>query len=350
MNRILLVVSLVIGASLIGSSLLGHSSTAQDGSGHRKVPVRTLEEESSAASATPAPASGTMQSQTGNASATGTGLRDYRRELQYDSSILEIRSQLHGVARPQQNAVMSSLVPGRVMTIHHAEGDRVSAGDILVSLDDRLANAQVASARIEAERRGTLQRAEIALKQSTRRLERLQQAALKSATASFEIEEARSLMEQAEAERDGASEGVAVAEANLKLAEEQLRRNSVHAPFDGVVVQVHQKVGSSVDQSLPLVTLANLDILEVEMYVPIDRFGSLHVGGFATLQASAPVNQELTAEVRSVSSVIDSASGTFRCLLQIDNHNGKLPAGFSVLLTGSASTPSTVAEIISQKQ
>ena len=349
MNRILLVVSFVIGASFVGSSLLGHSSTAQDGSGHRKVPVRTLEEESSAASTTPAPASETVQSQTGNA--PGTGLRDYRRELQYDSSILDIRSQLHGVARPQQNAVMSSLVPGRVMTIHHDEGDRVSAGDILVSLDDRLANAQVAAARIEAERRGTLQRAEIALKQSTRRLERLQQAALKSATASFEIEDARSLMEQAEAERDAASEGVAVAEANLKMAEEQLRRNSVYAPFDGVVVQVHQKVGSSVDQALPLVTLANLDILEVEMYVPIDRFGSLHVGGSVNLQAAAPVNQELTAEVRSVSSVIDSASGTFRCLLQIDNRNGKLPAGFSVLLTGSAAgNPTTVAERDSRKQ
>jgi multidrug efflux pump subunit AcrA (membrane-fusion protein) len=103
-----------------------------------------------------------------------------------------------------------------------------------------------------------------------------------------------------------------------------------------VVVQIHQKVGTTVDPSLPVVTLANLDVLEVEMYVPTDRFGTVQPGGRLSVQAGAPVNRDLIAEVRAVSPVIDSASNTFRCVLIIDNSNGHLPAGFSVLLTGPA--------------
>ncbi len=98
-------------------------------------------------------------------------------------------------------------------------------------------------------------------------------------------------------------------------------------------MQVHQKAGYGVDPSVPLITIANLETLEVEMYLPMDRFGSLQVGNRVKVQAAAPVDQELTACVRSVSPVIDSASNTFRCVLLIDNHESQLPVGFSVVLT-----------------
>ena len=263
---------------------------------------------------------------------TPGGRRDYRREIQYDSSILQIRSQLHGIARPEKNAVLTSILPGRIMTIHVKEGSAVQTGEQLVSLDDRLAQAQVIAARIEAERSGVLKRSELAMKQAQRRLHRLQQASLKTPTAAFEIEELQSLMEQAAAERDSAAEAKAIASANLKLAEEQLRRNTLFAPFEGVVVQIHQKAGATVDPSLPVITLSNLKRLEVEMYVPVDRFGTLHPGSTIQVQADAPVHRLLPATVSSVSPVIDSSSNTFRCVLLIDNHDGSLPAGFSVTL------------------
>lgn len=329
MNRTLLTTAVLIGGTCLGSALI---SAPQD-----PQPVQAHDYRAAAdrnAGRTP---SATVD-------LTNSGQRDYRRELLYDSSILKIRSQLHGIARPQMNAVMSSLVPGQVMTIHQQEGAVVKAGEKLVSLDDRLAQAQVEAARAEAERVATLQKAELAFQQSERRLERLKQAGLQSASAGFEIEEARSLMEQARADRDMANEAKAVLVANLKMAEEQLRRNTVFAPFDSVVVQVHQKVGTTVDPSLPLITLADLATLEVEMYVPVDRFGTLQTGGTVKVLAGEPVSKTLTAAVRSVSPVIDSASNTFRCVLVIDNSSRSLPAGFSVELADDhLSDPQPVA-------
>jgi RND family efflux transporter MFP subunit len=344
MNRILIILGVVSVGTFISSASWNSSATRTPSP---RVSVKTLE--------TPATTTGTAgqlsmavtqngathplagvssASVSGNGSAT-TGSRDYRRELQYDSSILEIRSQLHGVARPLQNAILTSLVPGRIMTIHIAEGRRVTAGEALISLDDRLAQAQVEASRREANQVAMLERAELVYQQAERRLSRLEQAALQNATAAFEIEEARSLKEQSRAERDAAKEAIAVAQANLTMAEEQLRRNTIYAPFDGVIVQIHQKQGTAVDGSLPVVTLASLDTLEVEMYVPSDRFGSIRNGSTVKLSAGAPVNSELSAKVCSVSPVIDSASNTFRCVLQIDNTTAGLPAGFSVVLTNA---------------
>ncbi len=344
MNRILIILGVVSVGTFISSASWNSSATRTPSP---RVSVKTLE--------TPATTTGTAgqlpmavtqngathplagvssANVSGNGSAT-TGSLDYRRELQYDSSILEIRSQLHGVARPLQNAILTSLVPGRIMTIHIAEGRRVTEGEALVSLDDRLAQAQVEASRREAAQVAMLERAELAYQQAERRLSRLEQAALQNATAAFEIEEARSLKEQSRAERDAAKEAIAVAQANLTMAEEQLRRNTIYAPFDGVIVQIHQKQGTAVDGSLPVVTLASLDTLEVEMYVPSDRFGSIRNGSTVKLSAGAPVNSELSAKVCSVSPVIDSASNTFRCVLQIDNTTAGLPAGFSVVLTNA---------------
>lgn len=340
MNRILIVLGIVSVGAFISSASWNSSATRTPG---ERVPVRTLETAVSPAGSVASPAMARTQDAALPPLADGSamkpsgknGSRDYRRELQYDSSILEIRSQLHGVARPLQNAILSSLVPGRIMTIHVAEGRRVSAGAPLVSLDDRLAQAQVEASRREAAQVAMLERAELAYQQAERRVTRLEQAALKNATAAFEIEEARSLKEQARAERDAAKEAIAVAQANLTMAEEQLRRNTIYAPFDGVIVQIHQKQGTAVDGSLPIVTLASLETLEVEMYVPSDRFGSIRNGSTVQLSAGAPVNSELSAEVCSVSPVIDSASNTFRCVLQIDNTTAGLPAGFSVVLTNA---------------
>lgn len=325
MLRKLFSMSLLAGGSWMAIESL--NAFASDDAAVRKVPVNVFQDEKAAAAG-----NSPEQHSPPTTRETVGGRRDYRREMQYDSSILQIRSQLHGIARPEQNAVMTSILPGRIMTIHVTEGSTVQSGEQLVSLDDRLAQAQVNAARIEAERVGVLKRSELAMKQAQRRLQRLQQASLKTPTAAFEIEELQSLMEQAAAERDSAAEAQAIATANLKLAEEQLRRNTLFAPFEGVVVQIHQKAGATVDPSLPVITLSNLQHLEVEMYVPVDRFGTLQPGSTIQIQAGAPVLRQLPATVSSVSPVIESSSNTFRCVLLIENRDGSLPAGFSVTL------------------
>lgn len=88
---------------------------------------------------------------------------------------------------------------------------------------------------------------------------------------------------------------------------------------DGLIVQIHQKAGATADCTLPIVTIASLETLEGELYVPVQRHCTLKPGGQALLISSAPVNRDIAATVRSVSPVIDSASNIFRCVLIINN-------------------------------
>ncbi len=186
MNRHLLSLAILAGGSCFGATLINASGTEpladEQVSNLNNAVYGDRQKASSAAAHSMTNDNLTEKS----VPAIGTQ-RDYRRELQYDKNILEIRSQLHGVAKPQKNAIMSSLVAGRVMTLHVSEGAQVAAGDKLVSLDDRLLVAQVEAARIEAERVGVLQKAEVVLQQTERRFKRLEQAALKIATATFEF-------------------------------------------------------------------------------------------------------------------------------------------------------------------
>ena len=118
------------------------------------------------------------------------------------------------------------------------------------------------------------------------------------------------------------------------MAEAQLSQYTIVAPFDGVITELHKKSGA-VDPTQLVVSMANLDSLEVEMHLPSRMVGRVETGQTVSLKAGAPISTNLVASVLSVSPIIDSASNTFRCLLTIPNMEKPRPAGFSVVVNES---------------
>jgi RND family efflux transporter MFP subunit len=231
------------------------------------------------------------------------------------------------------SATLRCLVAGNIGTIDVREGQTVRAGDRLVTLDDRLVRSQLHIAELEAAKTGDLNRAKSQLALAERQLSRLERAFEHNGVADFELEEQRARVEQARAIHLGQLESKELAEGHLRLAREQLRRLSVFAPFNGIVTQIHANLGESVDATAPVVSVANLDALEVELHAPVQLFGSIQPGSSLNLLAGAPVNTAVDAKVIFASPIVNSASGTFRCVLRIDNAGRTLPAGFSVNLT-----------------
>ncbi|MEZ6127308.1 MAG: efflux RND transporter periplasmic adaptor subunit [Planctomycetaceae bacterium] len=253
-----------------------------------------------------------------------------------DTSIYNISDQFHGVARPAQMAELPSLVPGTITEIHIKEGQFVKKGTPLVTLDDRVPRARLAAATVEANLTGALRRAQVDQKLAQSRLNRLRSALHRGAGANFELEEAEGILEQAMAAVEQQQDELKAAEANRQLAEAQLSQYTISAPFDGIVTEIHRKSGA-IDPSQVIVTVANLDSLEVEMHLPSRLVGKVQPGQSVALKASAPISNVVNSSVLSVSPIINSASDTFRCLLKIENPQTKLPAGFSVVLDDSES-------------
>lgn len=118
---------------------------------------------------------------------------------------------------------------GRIAAAPVRAGDRVAAGDLLFSLDDR-------DLVLEA----TKWRSELA------QLEQASRAALAAAD--------RAEVRQLAARRDQAA-------AQLALAEAQLQRAQVRAPISGIVIagDLSQRLGAPVEQGAELFTIAPLD-------------------------------------------------------------------------------------------
>jgi len=112
----------------------------------------------------------------------------------------------------------------------------------------------------------------------------------------------------------------------LVRAEAAYALRSVRSPINGVVVERLLAPGEFAKQA-PILKLAQLDPLRVEVIAPVQLWGQIAVGMAAQIMPEAPVKGSHRARVTIVDRVIDAASGTFGVRLELPNPNLRLPAG-----------------------
>lgn len=205
-----------------------------------------------------------------------------------------------GDALPIEIVPIAPQVSGKVVHIHERlfAGEVIAAGETLVQIDPRdyeanlaQVRAQVAQARSglarlrtqyasDKERLGTLERNRDLAKKEYERLRGLFEEEQVGALSNVERTEmsynqardALDMMTQnislyppriAEAEQ-----GLAAAEAALQLAELNLERTTIKAPFDARIQEKKVEEGQSVSPGAPILMLANDSILEIT--VPLD--------------------------------------------------------------------------------
>ena len=237
-----------------------------------------------------------------------------------------------GIMRPIRQVTMASPMEGMLMVVHVREGQRVSAGDVLATIDDRVSQAAVNVAQAVADRTADLRNACEELKFSESLLERL--LALKSANggSDFELLEARTRVEQAQAAVASEEEGQRQAKRQLELEQARLEAHNIRAPFNGQVVRIFAYEGTTLTRDDQLLTIIRLDQLEAELHIPLDLHSQLEVGRSYGLIAGPPLNGRLQARLVFMAPLVDSATQTFRCVFTLDNLDQKLPAGFTVQL------------------
>ena len=106
----------------------------------------------------------------------------------------------------------------------------------------------------------------------------------------------------------------------------------IQAPFNGEILRIEQSVGSAVDRGQPVIRVADITRLRATVFMPFSWFERVQPGRHMSLQASAPLDRLVDARVVSVEPVIDAATETFRCVVEIDNSDRDLPSGFTVVV------------------
>lgn len=213
-----------------------------------------------------------------------------------------------GVVRPARLVELRAPLIGQVKEILVEEAQPAEKGDVLVRLDDAMQQA-------------VLDGAVAAAKQARLVLDSTTQMRESHAASPFELKRAELDHEQAQ--------------ANLRLEQERLAQYQLRAPFDGRVIRVQKREGSTVGQEDVVLVFAELSTLVAELHLPAERYDSIREGQGYELTAGVPVHRTLRGVCKTREPIIDSASRTFRCVFTIENREDPLPAGFSVTLQPS---------------
>jgi RND family efflux transporter MFP subunit len=227
---------------------------------------------------------------------------------------------------PDKVADLGSPVIGVIDAVYVDRGDVVKKGQIVARLasDVEDANERVMRSRARAE--GDLRAAVSNEGLSKQQLARGQQLLKDKYISAQELDKLRSDYVIAEQKVAEAREQLRTASHELELSRAQVDQRIIRSPFDGVVVERYANPGERIEDK-PLLKVASVDPLRVEVVAPIDMFGKVKDGQSATVYAELPGAVPRIAHVTQIDSVLDPASNTFRLRLAMNNSDGSVPAG-----------------------
>lgn len=204
---------------------------------------------------------------------------------------------------------VSSLIGGLVTSVDASEGDSVTSGTALFTLDDAMLLAQVDQAT----------------------------AGVKAAQAT--LDQAKTDKKTAQ-EITRAEAGLEEAKAALAIAQIQAGYASVTAPADGVVTQVAISEGENAQPGRTLATITDLGRLYVSIYVPETRISEVSIGDRAsvTSQGSSRTFEGQVVFIASQAEFTPSnlqtaeqrAKLVYEVRLEIDNIGDELKPGMPV--------------------
>jgi RND family efflux transporter MFP subunit len=239
------------------------------------------------------------------------------------------RAEYDCMIEARQSIAVRSPVEGVIESILVQRGELVTKGTLLATLSSGPERAALDLARSRAVMQGEIKSAEARVQLARKKWERADELQKKN----FVSENAR---DEAEAEYRLATEQLRAARENRRLAEldvirarEVLAQRSIRSPVDGVVVDVMLRPGElmSSNQKDPIMKIVEVNPLNVELVLPVSRYGRVKVGQLAEVLPEQPVGGSYPARVEVVDQMVDAASGTFGVRLRLRNPGNRIPAG-----------------------
>lgn len=216
-------------------------------------------------------------------------------------------------------ARISPAVAGRILQLHAEIGDKVRAGDPLVTLDSPDFGAAIAD----------LHKAEADATYKHLAYKRAQELWAGEAIARRDVESARADWQIAAAEIERARLRVKNLAPGGKIQDEKL---VLYAPIAGTVADRQANPGTEVrpDMSAPLFVISDLSHLWVLVDVPERLIGRVHRGNPLLLYFDAFPDKPFLASITRIAPVLDPNVRRVQVRAEIDNPDGSLrPAMFA---------------------
>jgi len=236
------------------------------------------------------------------------------------------------VIQPTEVVELSSPVPGIIDTITVDRSDPVEKDQVVAKLQSSVEQAQVDLSKQRAGFEGEIESKRASRDFARRSHKRTQDLYKKKAVPFQVLDEAKTDAILADTELRTAEQNKRMAQLEQARAQATLELRTVRSPISGVVVERLKSPGEFVEDK-PILRIAQLDPLRVEVIVPVSKFGTITNGMRAEVTPELAKKRKYIAEVTIVDKVIDAASGTFGVRLELPNPGNFIPGGLRCSLT-----------------
>lgn len=230
---------------------------------------------------------------------------------------------------PNQVVEIRSPVEGLVGKTHVERGSFVRKGQLLTELQSDVERASLAVAKHRMEMAGRIATARNRVEATGKKLERMQELLKQSFVSHQARDDAQTEHRLAESELKDALENQEQARLDHRRATEVLNQRFLRSPFDGVVMERLVNAGELSETGTgrkPLLKLAQVNPLRVEVLLPQKEYGRVSVGAEVMVSPEGSTGG-YSARVIIVDKVSDAASGMFGVRLELANPKGLIPAG-----------------------
>lgn len=221
-----------------------------------------------------------------------------------------------GTLEAVEHVMVRPEAAGYVEAIHFAEGDRVSRGQLLVTIESTKIRL-----RLEA-RQALLEEARLQRAQAKRSYDRRLDLIGRQLVSREALDQARTEFETAEAR-------VSRIESEIEELRDQFEDTRVRAPIEGVVGERKIDPGDYVQVGDELVPLVNTEQMETSFTVPERFMGRVRPGQELRVSSPAFPDRRFPGTVTFVSPQIREDTRSLQVKGEVDNPEGLLrPGGF----------------------
>jgi len=215
--------------------------------------------------------------------------------------------QIQGLVESNQNVMVSPEVPANVVKIHVREGQRVSKGQLIASLDGSVASAQISE----------LENALTLAETNYKKQERLWNQKIGSEMQYLQAKNSYENLQK-----------------SLQTARTQLGKYSLRAPISGTVDAIMANPGELVGgmTSGPVARIVNLKDIKIKANVSEKYIGQIKVG--QEVQVEYPsIGLKTKEKVVAISNVIDVNNRTFVVYVKPTQNLGQMKPNLLAMIT-----------------
>jgi RND family efflux transporter MFP subunit len=262
---------------------------------------------------------------------------------------LVMRLKSPGEAFTEKRIILKAEVSGTIKNLNVQVGRHVRESNLLVELDEREYRLRLEKA--EALRLSCLsqllmdkQFAEKQKEPDPKAIERIKQAEQKFFRASSlfgqgllsrdEFEKARKDYElvmietgRMKEEIMAAAKGLTQAEIDVKIAQMELDKTKIKAPFSGIITDIKISPGETISAGRELFSLVDISQIKVQAKVLESEVGKMKVGHEADLRFSAYPARVFRGRVEAISPVINPEDKTCTVHILVENPAGEVKPG-----------------------